>query len=105
MEFMPLGGNVLHSISNDGSRGVFRARPSLGQRDRAHPGAYLARRADALASILQIRGVYYPFHTGIAPNDLGLEFVRGPVYDRVTSWLYDTRGFFFRGWLFGWSRS
>jgi len=67
----------------------------------AHPGAYLRRRADALAASLQVRGVYYPFHTGIDPNDLGLTFVRRPVYERVTSWLYETRGVFFRGWLFG----
>ena len=66
----------------------------------AHPGAYLGRRADALASSLQVRGVHYPFHTGIDPNDLNLEFAPGPVYERVTSWLYETRGLFFRGWLF-----
>jgi hypothetical protein len=67
----------------------------------AHPGAYLRRRANAVAAGFQIQGVYYPFHTGIHPNDLGLEFVRRPLYERVTYWLSKTRGVFFRGWLFG----
>ena len=66
----------------------------------AHPGAYVRRRLDALATILQIDSVYYPFHTGIDANDLGLRFADGPLYDRVTSWLYATRGIFFRSWVF-----
>ncbi|MBL0171639.1 MAG: hypothetical protein IPP90_13095 [Gemmatimonadaceae bacterium] len=66
----------------------------------AHPRAYVRRRLDAVATILQIDSVYYPFHTGIDANDLGLKFVRGPMYDRATSWLYATRGIFFRSWVF-----
>jgi hypothetical protein len=67
----------------------------------AHPGAYLQRRWDAIAAILQIRGINYPFHTGIDPNDMGIQFVRTPAYEWLTHWLYKTQGFFFRGWLFG----
>lgn len=67
---------------------------------RAHPGAYVGRRADALAAGLQIRGVHYPFHIGIDPNDLGLQFEHSRLYDGVTTWLNDTRGIFFRGWAF-----
>lgn len=67
----------------------------------AHPSAYLGRRAEALATILQIHGVFYPFHKGIDPNDLGLRFVPRPLYERVTAGLDATRGIFFRGWLFG----
>jgi hypothetical protein len=65
-----------------------------------HPGAYLRHRAEVLSTIFQTRGVYYPFHTGIDPNELGLTFPERPLYRRVTTWLYDTRGVFFRGWLF-----
>jgi len=67
----------------------------------AHPGAYLHRRWDAIATILQIRGVFYPFHTGIDSNAMGLQFKGGPVYDRLIQWLHKTQGLFFRGWLFG----
>jgi len=67
----------------------------------AHPVAYLHRRADAFASILQIRGVFYPYHDGIDPNDLGLAFHRGPPYERLMAFLRATKGVFFRGWCFG----
>jgi hypothetical protein len=66
----------------------------------AHPGAYLRRRADAVATMFQVRGVHYPFHMGIDPNTQGLEFQRSPLYDRVTGWLTATKGIFFRGWVF-----
>jgi hypothetical protein len=67
----------------------------------AHPGVYLHHRWDVVLSIYQVRGVYYPFHTGIDPNSLGLEFTTRPLYVSVTSWLYATRQIFFRGWVFG----
>lgn len=66
-----------------------------------HPGAYLQRRWDAFATILQIRGVYYPFHTGIDSNELGLRFVASPAYERLIQWLHNNRSLFFRGWFFG----
>lgn len=65
-----------------------------------HPSAYLHRRWDAVSTILQIRGVHYPFHTGIDSNEFGLQFIRTPAYDWFTHWLYKTQGLFFRGWLF-----
>ncbi len=71
-----------------------------GRAVRAHPGAYLRRRAEAVSAGFQVRGVYYPFHTGIDPNDLGLRFVRGPVYEGITRWLLNYNGVFFRGWSF-----
>jgi hypothetical protein len=67
----------------------------------AHPIAYLHRRWDAVATILQVRGVFYPFHTGIDSNEIGLRFMRSPVYEWLIHWLYRTQGIFFRGWLFG----
>ncbi len=66
-----------------------------------HPGAYLHRRADAFASILQIREVFYPYHDGIDQNDLGLAFRRGSPYEHLMAFLRATRGVFFRGWCFG----
>jgi hypothetical protein len=66
----------------------------------AHPSAYLHRRWDAVATILQIRGVFYPFHTGIAPNNLGLQFPHRPLYENLTHWLIEHQGWFFRGWVF-----
>lgn len=66
----------------------------------AHPGAYLSRRLAVILSILQVRDVFYPFHTGIQPNNMGLKFEPSPLYVNVTSWIYKTRGLFFRGWAF-----
>ncbi len=67
---------------------------------RAHPGAYLRRRIDAIATGLQLRGVHYPFHAIIDPNDLGLVHDRRPVTARVLAFHTATRELFFRGWLF-----
>jgi hypothetical protein len=67
---------------------------------RAHPGAYLRRRAEAFGTILQLKGQYYLYHTGINSNDLGLFFPDRPIYRAVMRWLDATRFGFFRGWLF-----
>ncbi len=67
----------------------------------AHPAAYLHRRADAFASIMQMRRVFYPFHDGIDSNALGLVLHRGPVYERLMAFLRTTSGVFFRGWAYG----
>lgn len=66
----------------------------------AHPGAYLRRRADALAAVLQIPEVFYPFHVGIDANNLGVEFAPRPLYDRALHWLRVTSGVTFRGWVY-----
>jgi hypothetical protein len=67
---------------------------------RDHPAAYVRRRLQAVAAGFQVRGVHYPFHTGIDPNDLGLHFGGPPEYWRLVAWLDATKGVFFRGWVF-----
>jgi hypothetical protein len=66
-----------------------------------HPLAYLRHRAGVIETMFQLRGgVYYPFDTGIAANDLGLEFPHRPVYVSVISLLERVTGVFFRSWIF-----
>jgi len=68
---------------------------------RAHPAAYLKRRLDSLAAVFGFIGtVYYPFHTGLDPNDMGLDFGEMPAYRPVVGALEATKGIFFRGWVF-----
>lgn len=67
---------------------------------RRYPRAYLAHRIDVLTTLLEIRGMYEPFHRGIDPNDLGLTFPSRPLNDAVVHGLDRLTPLFFRGWFF-----
>lgn len=68
---------------------------------RAHPMAYLKRRVASLLYVFGVRAsVYYPFHTGLDPNDMGLDFGEMPAYRPVVDALEASKGIFFRGWVF-----
>jgi len=66
----------------------------------AHPMAYLRHRIGVLRTILQIRGIYDPYHQGIDPNEFGLTFPPRPLYESVLHGLDRMTPLLFRSWFF-----
>ena len=66
----------------------------------AHPLIYLEHRFAVFLTVLQIRGIYEPFHRYIDANDLGLTFPHRWLYERVLALLDAATPLYFRGWLF-----
>ncbi len=59
---------------------------------------YIQHRFRIIKSLLQIKGIYYPYHFGIDENSLGLEFPNTKLYQFAMATLEKTHYIFFRGW-------
>ncbi|MEQ1693056.1 MAG: hypothetical protein ABMA00_17335 [Gemmatimonas sp.] len=66
----------------------------------ANPLRYVQVRLEVMATILQLQGVFYPFHVGIDKNELGLEFPPRASYERMTGVFTALAPFLFRGWIY-----
>lgn len=99
--FIPDSTNQFHFSSNESDTNELSA--AWARAVFTHPRTYLRHRLWVFEQLIGLKQekVWYPFHTGIDPNEFGITLKRGPLNRWVMSLLDKTKNsLLFRSWIY-----